>query len=133
MAHEAGFLSNEVRKYHNSEIITDGRKGRSGALAEGWLTTNDIKVTQAYDAWDIVSQNGVTFLKDWVCANPFVKNPIKRRKETKEKFSEQLKRYSEIEIPTKDPLSTPRSGVSSCPRSSNESCPKSFPIIAMLS
>lgn len=115
MAHEAGFLSNEVKKYHNSEIITDGRKGKkTGAIAEGWFTTNEIKVSQAYDAWDIVSQNGVTFIKDWVCASPFVKNPIKRRRETREKFVEQLKRYSEIEMPTKDPLSTPRSGVSGC-------------------
>lgn len=111
MAHEAGFLAHEIRQFDDVEIVTDGRKA-DGKVSEGWFTTHDVKVTQAYDAWDIISQNGLTFLKDWVCANPFERNVDKRRKETLEKLLEQLKRYAEVELPTKDPLSIPRTGVS---------------------
>lgn len=107
MAHEAGFLAAEVEMYHNNALISE-----KGTDDYGWWTTLQTKSQQAYAAWEAIVMDQVQFLDDWVCANPFEKNAEKRRRVTKDKFIEQLKKYSEYEMATADALSIPRTGVS---------------------
>lgn len=105
MAHEAGFLAEEVTAYSQYALIAE-----KGDDDWGWFSTNQTKTQQAFAAWNAVSLGQVSFLKDWVCENPF--STGSSRKATKDKFTEQLRRYSEYEMQTRDPLSIPRTGVS---------------------
>jgi hypothetical protein len=105
-AHEAGFLADEVTAYEKHALIAE-----KGDDDWGWWSTNSTKTQQAYAAWSSVSLGQVSFLKNWVCENPMV-DGVSRRKHTKDKFTEQLRRYSEYAMQTRDPLSIPRTGVS---------------------
>lgn len=108
MAHEAGFLAEEVTAYSQNALVAE-----KGDDDWGWISTNQTKTQQAFAAWNAVSLGQVSFLDGWVCENPLTSNnPTVRRKQTKDKFTEQLRRYSEYEMQTRDPLSTPRTGVS---------------------
>jgi hypothetical protein len=107
MAHEAGFLAEEVEMYDKYELISE-----KGTDDYGWWTTNPVKSQQAYAAWEAIVMDQVQFMDDWVCQNPFEPNVEKRRTFTKNKFIEQLKKYSEYEMATSDALSIPRTGVS---------------------
>jgi hypothetical protein len=109
MAHEAGFLANEVKKFDKVELIAE-----RGGDDYGWWTTNISKVKQAYAAWAALSTGQIQFLSDWVCENPYTPDKVKRRSETLEKFGEQLRRYGEYEMATKNALSIPKVGVSGC-------------------
>ena len=55
--------------------------------------------------------NSIVYMKDMICTNPFV-DPSDRRKKTKAKFEEQLKRYKPVMTTPKDPQSTPKMTVS---------------------
>lgn len=88
----AGFLASIVRRFDRYILLS-----RTGDDRYGWRT-RCVKDKQDYlrAAESAFARRQVTFLKKWICANPF--NEQENSKEsTLKKFAKQMKRYCEYE------------------------------------
>ncbi len=106
--HESGFLARYFLSLGSKKLC---------AIAEredgdyGWWTTGVSKPEYGYAARFQMINRSVCYMKDFVCANPWLKSN-ERRQITKTKFEEQMRRYGPVEIAPKTALSTSRVGIS---------------------
>lgn len=107
LGHEGGYLAQPFSELHpkNKPLAQYEEKDY------GWWTDNAAKINYAYKTREIMATGGVRYMKNWVCTNPWLP-PEDRRKITKTKFEEQMRRFRPVTTSVKDPHNIPRMTVS---------------------
>lgn len=107
MGHEGGYLAKPFMDLNTKNIALSQYEEKD----YGWWTDNNAKINYAYKTREFMAMGAVRYMKDWVCVNPWIK-PEDRRKITKQKFEEQMKRFRPVTTSVKDPHMIPRMTVS---------------------
>lgn len=107
LGHEGGYLAEPFQNLHQKNVALAQYENKD----YGWWTDNAAKINYAYKTREFMAMGAVRFMKDWVCTNPWIQ-PEERKKITKMKFEEQMKRFRPVTTNVKDPHSIPRMTIS---------------------
>lgn len=107
LGHEGGYLTQPFMEIHPKNIAV----AQYTHSDYGWWTDNQGKINYGYKTRELMAMGSIRFMKDWICTNPWL-SPQERKKITRSKFEEQLKRFRPVTTPVKDPQSIPRMTVS---------------------